>query len=437
MTDGIHPRSIDNRVVVRLHKAIIPPRLADVAAPSLECTTTDFVSGGPYGVQSVPTTHRFYKCDDEGFLMTAAGLIPRVVSVCEQRGIAVPIIDRSRWPILRQAAANLPDDPSESDGELLQAIVSSPRGRIVTQARDHLRLVSLICRVFATARVLIVTANREHRDRLFAKLKSRLRRPVSTHGDIAWGASNRVTVITSHFFAGVGRVNNDFDVILFLSPDAVTANQAFETAAELNHELIYCLAPPSHCPDELTQLRLEAICGAVIHNATASLPVVQVAMVEALPTRVPTKLTALERKRLAIWHNDQRNDFIAKIASAVASQDVSTFSHRSGFLNEHVDLLTTVSDPGVAVLVETAAHGRELQRRLPGWSLHTAIPGRDGVLKGGTCHRSISRAKRAIRSLASTASGSSTLIATTRRSDSRTARNTRPKAPRPISSNNR
>jgi len=376
-------------IVTRLNHAFATPALAQLASGCLECVTREFIPGGENGCTEKLRIVRFFEIDDSGFLKIRAGFVPRLTAHLTAVGIDIVVEDRTRWPILEQATNNLPDTNSGSDRGLSQAIVNSPRGRIVADARDHFRLVSLLCLVFAAACVLIVTANREQRDKLLARLTSDSNRPVSTHQDVAWGAFNRVTVITSHFFAGVSRVNNDFDVIVFLGAETVTGDNAYETACQLNNELVYCLVPPSYQPDELIQLRLEAICGPVIHSDVATAPTVQVVMLETPSMLAPGKLSPLERKRATIWHNDQRNDLIADIALAMGNGDIGTLSHRGGFLPEHVDLLTTIPNPGIAILVESAGHGRELLRRLPHWTLNTAIPDDDGALESGTCHRSI------------------------------------------------
>lgn len=389
MTNAIHPISIGNLVVVRLHKAIVPPALAGVAMSVLEANIKAFVSGGLCGVQSVPTNHRFYQCDDEGYLKIPAGLLSRVVGACELQGLTIRVIDRSRWPVLERAAENLAAIVTDENRNLLNAVVDNPRGQVVANRHDIFERLRQLTGLFRRQRVLIVAINREQRDKLCCQLSASLNRPVSTNRDVQWGKPDRITVVTTDFFSGISVLNVDFDLVVFTHPSCVAGDQAYETASRLNHELIYCFTPSEFHADTLTQLRLEAVCGAAIHDAAASLPVVQVFMVAAPLIPAVGKLSPLERKRAAIWHNDQRNDVVTNLALAIANQDVETFQPRREFLNEHVDLLNQYPNPGIAILVESIEHARELQQRLPEWTLNTAIPDQDGTLDSGTCHRSI------------------------------------------------
>ena len=378
-----------NHVVARWHQAFIPPDFSDVAIRSLECTSKVFSLGGPFGLRSKHEVHTFYERDAEGYICFKAGLVPRVIDDLRCLGVDAQVDDRTRWPVLEQAAETLAAIVTDKNRSLLNAVVTSPRGHLITsgvqQQSDFIRDVS---QLFLDRRILIVTSNGEQRNRIHGFLSSFLDRPVFTHRNINWFARNRIVVVTTQSF-GINPLNDDWDVILFASPEAVVGTQAFDMASRVEKELTYCLRPRGFNADVLTLLRLEAICGPVIHDDLASRPSVQVVMVETPSIRVTAEMSALARKRSTIWHNEKRNDIIAKIALAIAGQDVSTFSHRGEFLGEHVDLLGKCSNPGIAILVESTEHGRELLRHLPHWTLHTAIPDDDGALHSGTCHRSI------------------------------------------------
>lgn len=375
------------RIVVRGPDAIVPPHLSDAAIRSLECTTRDFVPGGPQGVQSFPTAHQFYQRDGEGYLKIPAGLLPRVVDDLQRYGIDAQVDDRTRWPVLEQLAQN-----ASTTGEtqsLTYAVASHPRGQLVVGNRRDMRWqLEALVGLFDEQRILVVALNREERDRLCSQLFVKLRRPVSTDRDLPWGEPNRITVVTADVFSGISVVNVDFDIIVFMHPAALTGKRAYETAAQLKSELLYCFSPGAFHADTLTQLRLEAICGSVIHDGATSRAVVHVAMREAPSIQVPAKLPFLERKR-AIWHNDPRNDCIAEIALTTAQHDSKTFSLRGEVLDSLWHQLAAYRNPAIAIVVESTAHGRELLRRLPDWTLHTAIPDGEGIYADESCHRSI------------------------------------------------
>jgi hypothetical protein len=135
---------------------------------------------------------------------------------------------------------------------------------------------------------------------------------------------------------------------------------------------------PDHRLDCQEQLRLEFQLGTVIHRVTGPAGPradVQVLLAEAPSIHVPAGATALESKRLAVWHAGGRNKVIAEVATALASSDSETL-WRHGLSIENIELgFDKGAQPArIAILVESPEHGRELAKRLPGWSLRQGRP---------------------------------------------------------------
>lgn len=79
---------------------------------------------------------------------------------------------------------------------------------------------------------------------------------------------------------------------------------------------------------------------------------------------------ALTRKQKMIWKNDKRNLRLATLAKQLQRQDGRGL--KVSGINDPTDIIPRPADAGklrVAVVVESSAHGRELQSHLPGWEI--------------------------------------------------------------------
>jgi hypothetical protein len=145
----------------------------------------------------------------------------------------------------------------------------------------------------------------------------------------------------------------------------------------------YCIHTGDGPNDRLRQLKLESVCGGVIFRRQRPQPDVDVAFVEA--PRPPVKLPkddALARKRLAIWHHDQRNDLVAEVASALVQMDAATLWNHGLMLDDgELAVRRRLEDARVAILVESTEHADQLNRRLPHWDVSSHVPGPDGFIE--------------------------------------------------------
>ena len=99
------------------------------------------------------------------------------------------------------------------------------------------------------------------------------------------------------------------------------------------------------------------------------------APVEVLPTRGtrPNETAdAFEQKKQFYWHNARRNRRIADVAKKLMSAKRKTVRALVGGNDCLVETVTTAAKTGVAILVETPVHARELATLLPGWVVWTA-----------------------------------------------------------------
>ncbi len=83
----------------------------------------------------------------------------------------------------------------------------------------------------------------------------------------------------------------------------------------------------------------------------------------------------LTRKIDLIWNNRPRNQFIIEVALKLVEDGLPGLAER-GLVATALDTgAVLVDDPWVAILVESALHGRVLRQGLPGWELWSNVPG--------------------------------------------------------------
>lgn len=101
------------------------------------------------------------------------------------------------------------------------------------------------------------------------------------------------------------------------------------------------------------------------------MPVTAVVL-DAHGTRPPGRFAdALVAKRKLVWNNARRNRRVAAVARRLATGTRKAVRSVVGD-RELVDAIVPAARTGVAVLVETPAHARELAALLPGWVVWAA-----------------------------------------------------------------
>jgi len=162
---------------------------------------------------------------------------------------------------------------------------------------------------------------------------------------------------------------DDWDVLVAADALAATARGNWNTLARLGRLRAYGFLPANQTHTERERLRVEAVFGTPL--VPAKLPpraTVHFAIPPWMPSP-PEGISALARKRTAIWENTTRNGYLAAVALAASAHDDLMLTDL-GFGNLGGRLGRT--PPGgvrVAILVESPAHARHLLPTLGGWRL--------------------------------------------------------------------
>jgi hypothetical protein len=360
---------------------ITPATVAEYLAPDLTYTATDVAPGGPRGYQLRGRTERLYRYAPDGALLVPAGLVPLAVDRLTAAGFQVHVDNCYSLDPRARPSEQVLGDVLVPDPKFLAAVAAAPRGLIeVRGAADVVRRVAMICRLFPMARTMIATnVSRKRMHKFRRRLEVAGAGAVHTLDYYPWSwEGGRLVCRLVDLGNSVQAPDRAFDVVVL--PDAIGAvAPAHQVAlARLRCHRVYGFFLANAAVSARTRLDLQALVGPCIYRAPDSRGVPATVTVRWLePPWVPPAgdVGALQRKRLVYWHNDRRNDFLAAVARALRDRDDKALAERGLLLAED----DCPSDPGwdrrgVAVLVESTEHGRELVRRLPGWEMRDAVP---------------------------------------------------------------
>ena len=368
MPPGRHRSRRSATIAIERNVAIIEPSHVVLLAPILQFDKCELQYSSSGTAQRSTTTMRLHSVEQRDRLCIPAGLVPRVARRLREMGIDVTVHDHRRFlarptPINEALFGRL----NEEDRRLADAVSREPLGLIVVDSdAERMRCLALIALLYSPARMLVAVPT-------VAAARDTVRRLLPYFPGVSRYDSSRelVVVVT---YAGLSLANPALWQILCF-PDALSAlgRQPREMLAWMDRHHVYaCIAHDTQL-DPRSALMLEATFGGPIYQAPASRPLlaqVRVQVTRLAQSPIHPQETALERKRHAIWHSDQRNRQIADLANGIANKDVNIM------LRYGIDLSSvpsTLISPDVLLLVESPEHARQLARLLPEWRLVTGL----------------------------------------------------------------
>jgi hypothetical protein len=165
--------------------------------------------------------------------------------------------------------------------------------------------------------------------------------------------------------------NGQFDMVIVLDAVQALSPAYCEAIAGLRWQRVYGLVPPERRLSSTTQLHLESRFGPLFRVPDPEMTQAAVQVWWAEPPWMPEigPANPLQRKRVLYWHNAARNDWLAAIASAVATANEPALASAGLVLAGSTVLSALGKWPGVTIVVESTEHAGELLRRLRGWEL--------------------------------------------------------------------
>jgi hypothetical protein len=365
--------------------ATIDPPCADVIGDLLTYWESVCQPGGPLGYRLERRRAVLGGPDENGCLVTLAGLVPRIVAHLEAAGHHVEVRHVTAQDERLVPDRQLLGTAQDEDRAYLDALTANYRGQVVYHSDRQLgHLLGLACRAYPAARVLVVARNRRQVRSLLRQVRHRLKGGVSAGVGRGHDPGARLLLITMQQFRPAMGDPDFRGVVLLVDADRiVTASVSEQALGRIGHRRVYGFVRPDLRLSEREGLELEGVCGPVAYEAPGpSGRAVDVRVVVAEPpwTPGPSADSVLQCKRRAVWHNRGRNEAVATLATSLAAGREEDLCHR-GLLRPDVQLpKPSIVGRHVVILVESTEHGREMIQLLPDWRLFAAPTAAAGEL---------------------------------------------------------
>ena len=299
------------------------------------------------------------------------GMLIRAMTELDKRGYINGEIMDSRT--CHPFTTHLPVDRERGlelyDAGFLQLITSSKGSRgtlLCPTISERVDLIVLLARFYPRARIGIVCRSTqtawEWRDQLDTRLRDSVK--VLTRG--CQPGSERIQVCTRGSFA-VDRL----DIVIFDDATFALVGNLPDHLDLATGQNIYGF---TNGRERLTidqSMHLEGFLGPEIYNSlplSQQKPLHHVVILKTPDLLKSVTGSILEVKRQSIWHNDARNDLVAKTATALVTNDRKSLA-ALGLSQGITTIMTSMDRPEVAIQVESIQHAKELLQRLPDWRL--------------------------------------------------------------------
>jgi hypothetical protein len=344
------------------HVAVMDPPVP-LLRPLFDSRKRKFVPEGPLGYQEVEEEMALCTFDNKDRLAFPAGLLPRVRRVLREHGYWVSVDDQRYRSSALQVDANVLASEEGKNRSLLQAVRSHRLGRIeVGDEQEVLTNLMLIARLFPQASIAVAVPTREQARKLCRDLEDGLGEEVALALSGVRRSSRRLLVGT---FQSVPR-QEKYDILILPFAEESTGETACAMVTGITYQRCYGLIRPQRRTDRLGQLRLEQMCGEIIHRIQRPRVPVRVLMLPMDGEEISSSSNPLERKRTLYWQNQHRNEHVARVARAVYAQDRAALKDL-GLRNRDISAILQCNPSRIRLLVETPEHARELLALLPGW----------------------------------------------------------------------
>lgn len=375
-------------IQLELNAVVITGQDAEVVRGGLTSTVKQFrtQNGNLYALP--PSEHPHYVCRDGGSIAVHACLLPRARQLLAAAGIepvvagCKPIHQEPAWAVCEREGLPLPTR------KLALALATNRCGQVSYHQADDARMaLATLIQTYPAQRVLIVGRRRHELKGLARWLTRQTGTRVYTDYRAAFAVEQRKFIVTTAIFETAN--NDDWDVVVFLAPDAVLGKSSLPTAQRIARNAhTYCLRPAGAALSHHEELLLESAVGPVIYRLPGQrgeLCSVQVLTVDGshkpIAGRYGSVTPAVELKRALYWHNTYRNQLVATVATAISSADVSTLTlHIPELRRTEINL----HQPTVSILVQNREHALQLTELLPNWPLvcvnGTQLPQRQSIV---------------------------------------------------------
>jgi hypothetical protein len=330
---------------------------------------------GPPGAKGSALLEEFFWRDDRGRLVTFSGLTLRCCKYLRSIGIDPVVKDTRQFLPAHQSDPYVLTSATGHVRRLLEILTRRTCGQIEIGGNDSVEHIGQICQLFRWATVVIVTASRNRAVLLRRDLSGFLQKPVDLVRSGSHYPRNRV-IVCMPAQMGLFR-SRDSHVLIVADAAELDGKRMAQELTSAMHLFLrrYALVRTGQFFSNDQQLAVEAITGPLIYDRCDKPAEVRVQICRALAIPKRKLTDALAEKRQNIWHQPQRNNLIARLATSLANRDVQALWEMGSFLDDADGRwLTAGVELKTHILVESLEHGRALNTLLPDWSIWACAP---------------------------------------------------------------
>lgn len=317
--------------------------------------------------------------DKRDRLIFPAGLVTRVIAQLRRDGYVPVVKDRTLVP-KRFCSRQLLADPELSEHrDFLTTASSCVRAQFSVRCENSAFLHSaLLCELFSHRHILIVVENKMAERKTASVLSTYLGRTVATTEtpELIWRGKQHVLVLDAQKFGAFVPRSEDWPIVIFVDSRLALVRTAITHLTAMKSSAWYGFARLGTRNSEAEQLQIDLVFGPDIWTEQSVEPDRRsVHVLFATPPLFPCRRIddSLERKRICIWKNTNRNQAIADIAEAFAGRKLERLWQHGLLLDAPKTWFRRLDRFfRIAVLVESLEHARELVPLLPSWAVCNA-----------------------------------------------------------------
>jgi hypothetical protein len=363
------------------HWAILTPAVPEVRE-LLRYPVVEFGGGGPLGHRMEVTEsdwlaptfvrRRYSAATERGeareVQVVPQGLVPQVVDLLTGLGYAVEVCDRRedspRWVRRADWTVHVRREHRAAVEELSRHRTL----RVVGLDADRvLGTIAAAARAYPEARIAVGVPTYKLLWRVLRPLRARVgeRLGLYTARQKTFG---RVSV---GLVGQLPRGSGEWDLLALPFAEQTAGDGALRVVMSGQYRRVLAFTRSRRTGDADLDRRLLVIAGRVWPEGQGPTAVTAV----VLPTRGtrPGEMAdAFGEKQQLVWFNDRRNRRIAEVAKGLIRARKKPLRALFGGDEQLAGQVATAAKSGVAILVETPVHARELAALLPGWAVWSA-----------------------------------------------------------------
>lgn len=297
------------------------------------------------------------------------GLVPQVVGLLDELGYAVEVVDlrgdSPRW--VRRA--DWKTHVGREHRGAVEAVGKHRSLRVVGYDGDRVAdTIAGVARAYPAARIAVAVPTYALLWPLQGRLRSRLdeRLGLYTAKEKTFG---RVSVgLIDQLPRGTG----EWDVLVLPFAERTVSDSALRVVMSEQYRRVLSFTHTRRTSDADLARRFLVIAEHTFPEEKEPVPVTVVVLPSRGTRPGGETADAFEQKKHLYWFNVRRNRRIADVAKKLTNAKRKTVRALVGDDGPLVGQIVSAAKTGVAVLVETPAHARELAALLPGWAVWTA-----------------------------------------------------------------